>query len=144
VTSFLLDTTLLAGYFLNRPNAVEVVDSLRPGSIVQTSILSYGEVVEHLRGKSLYTSKFGSLRELLSVFEPVYLSMEIMDNYADLRRAMRSQRQGLIGDVDTLIAASALDRGLTLVSTDRDFLRVPELPLRLHEPRTFELLEDRL
>lgn len=92
----------------------------------------------------MFTSKYGNLRELLDIVEPVYLSMEIMDIYADLRRSMRALGNGLIGDVDTLIAASALEHGLTLVSTDRDFLRVPALPVRIHEPRTFELLEARL
>jgi predicted nucleic acid-binding protein len=37
---------------------------------------------------------------------------------------------GLIGDIDTLIAATALHYGLTLVTTDSDFTRVPDL--RLH------------
>ena len=36
---------------------------------------------------------------------------------------------GLIGDIDTLIAATALHYGLTLVTTDSDFTRVPGLQL---------------
>ncbi len=43
-----------------------------------------------------------------------------------LRRAMRPPHgPGLIGDIDTLIAATALHYGLTLVTTDSDFKRVP-------------------
>lgn len=38
---------------------------------------------------------------------------------------------GLIGDIDTLIAATALEHGLTLVTTDRDFERIPDLRLSL-------------
>jgi len=34
---------------------------------------------------------------------------------------------GLIGDIDTLIAATALVYDLTLVTTDCDFTRVPQL-----------------
>jgi predicted nucleic acid-binding protein len=34
---------------------------------------------------------------------------------------------GLIGDIDTLIAATALVYDLTLVTTDNDFTRVPQL-----------------
>jgi predicted nucleic acid-binding protein len=37
----------------------------------------------------------------------------------------------LIGDIDTLIAATALEYGLTLVTTDTDFERVPNLSLIL-------------
>jgi len=36
---------------------------------------------------------------------------------------------GMIGDVDTLIAATAIENDLTLVTTDSDFERVPELRL---------------
>lgn len=38
---------------------------------------------------------------------------------------------GLIGDIDTLIAATALERNLTVVTTDRDFERVPGLQVKL-------------
>ncbi len=38
---------------------------------------------------------------------------------------------GLIGDIDTLIAATALDRGLTLVTADADFQRVSSLSVLL-------------
>ncbi|MGH2588003.1 MAG: type II toxin-antitoxin system VapC family toxin [Dehalococcoidia bacterium] len=38
---------------------------------------------------------------------------------------------GLIGDIDTLIAATALEYDLTLVTTDGDFTRVPGLKLLL-------------
>ncbi len=36
---------------------------------------------------------------------------------------------GLIGDIDTVIAATALHYELTLVTTDGDFTRVPGLSL---------------
>ena len=38
---------------------------------------------------------------------------------------------GLIGDVDALIAATALERGLTLVTMDTDFQRVSDLNVLL-------------
>ena len=41
---------------------------------------------------------------------------------------------GLIGDIDTLIAATALYNNLTVVTTDSDFTRVPGLKL-MHIPR---------
>jgi predicted nucleic acid-binding protein len=58
--------------------------------------------------------------------------------YADIRRAMRAPHgPGLIGDVDTLIAATALERNLTVVTLDQDFTRVPGLRVQLLEtPRS--------
>lgn len=43
----------------------------------------------------------------------------ILERYADLRRQLRPPYgPGLIGDIDTLIAATALEHDLTLVTTD--------------------------
>ncbi len=51
-----------------------------------------------------------------------------MQRYAELRRQLRPPRgPGLSGDIDTLIAATALEYDLTLVTTDGDFDRVPGL-----------------
>ena len=44
---------------------------------------------------------------------------------------MRARGTGLIGDMDTLIAVTALHYKLTLVTTDSDFKRVPNLSLML-------------
>jgi hypothetical protein len=49
-----------------------------------------------------------------------------------------SDSRGLIGDVDTLIAALALERNLTVISTDADFERVPGLKLMLVPRRSLE------
>jgi predicted nucleic acid-binding protein len=55
-----------------------------------------------------------------------------MERYADLRRRMRPPYGGgLIGDIDTLIAATVMEHDLTLVTMDRHFERVPALKLRL-------------
>ncbi len=53
-----------------------------------------------------------------------------LERYAEIRRVMRPPHgPGLIGDIDTLIATTALDNGLTLVTTDSDFKRVPDLSI---------------
>ena len=45
---------------------------------------------------------------------------------------LRQLRRGqLIGDIDTLIAATAFERNLTLVTSDSDFQRVPGLQVQL-------------
>jgi predicted nucleic acid-binding protein len=53
-----------------------------------------------------------------------------MDRYAEIRRALRPTGN-LIGDIDTLIAATALERDLTVVTTDDDFERVQSLKTML-------------
>ena len=54
------------------------------------------------------------------------------ERYAEVRRPLRAPAgPGLIGDIDTLIAAIALTERLTLVMMDGDFIRVPDLDLML-------------
>ena len=66
------------------------------------------------------------MRTLLQEARPLQLTYAILERYADLRRAMRPPYGvGLIGDVDTLIAATALEHSLTVVTLDGDFTRVP-------------------
>ncbi|HEX8036633.1 MAG TPA: type II toxin-antitoxin system VapC family toxin [Ktedonobacterales bacterium] len=56
----------------------------------------------------------------------------ILERFAELRRTMRKPYgPGLIGDVDTLIAATALEHGLTVVTLDSDYNRVPGLSVML-------------
>lgn len=80
-----------------------------------------------------FPDRHAALQDLTGEVRPFYLSYRIVERYADLRRALR-RGGGLIGDVDTLIAATALVRNLTLVTTDSDFRRVPDLKL-LHLDR---------
>ena len=61
-----------------------------------------------------------------------YFTYAVMARYADLRREMRAPGgPGLIGDIDTIIAATALQHRLTVVTTDGDLARVPSLSVRL-------------
>jgi predicted nucleic acid-binding protein len=49
------------------------------------------------------------------------LTYSILERYADIRRTLRPPiEEGLIGDVDTLIAVTALERNLTIVTTEQD------------------------
>lgn len=125
---YLVDTALLAAFLYNRPAAVSLLAPWIAAQEAATSILVYGEVVEHLRGRPDGARRHGELRTLLSEVTPYFLTFSIMDRYADIRRSMRPpQGPGLIGDVDTLIAATAPEHDLTVVTTDTDFQRVPGL-----------------
>ena len=69
---------------------------------------------------------------MLDEIYPYYLTYPIHERYADIRRSLRPPfGKGLIGDVDTLIAATALEHNLTVVTVDRDFERVPGLKVML-------------
>ena len=125
---YLLDANILAAVFLGRKGAVTLVDPWITNREEVTSILIYGEVIEYAMGFANYTSRQADLQALFQVIHVYPVTYPVLEQYATLRRAMRKPHgPGLIGDMDTLIAATALQHNLTLVTTDGDFTRVPDL-----------------
>jgi predicted nucleic acid-binding protein len=137
VRRYLLDTTPLTAYLFGRQPAVDLVDSWLDGHEAATSILVYGEVVEYLLARPDFPARQTQLRRLLRAIPPLFLSYSVLDRYARLRRSLRPPHgPGLIGDVDALIAATALERGLTVVTTDGDYERVTGLAVLRLDRRT--------
>jgi tRNA(fMet)-specific endonuclease VapC len=126
--AYLLDTVVLSQYLRGRAGAMTIVQPLLPQSV--TSILVYAEIVEYIRGLQNSTQWAIQLQRLMRTVRPLRLTYAIGNQYADLRRVLRPQGQ-LIGDVDLFIAATTLVHGLTLVTADSDFLRIPNLLLQL-------------
>ena len=136
---YLLDTAPLAAYTRGRKGAVTRLDALIQHQETATTILNYGEVIEGLLSFPTVYAHYQSLlrgffQTQITVLVPDY---RVMERYAEIRRSMRALRTstgqplGLIGDVDTLIAAMALEHGLTVITTDGDYTRVPGLALQL-------------
>jgi predicted nucleic acid-binding protein len=110
-----------------------------------TSIVVYGEVLEYLLKRYAHRPQ---LQQDLKMFlqtdvKPLSITQRVMERYAQIRIALRNtqgpqgQRLGLIGDADTLIAATAMVHNLTLVTADTDPLLFPILPLGIFLPANF-------
>jgi predicted nucleic acid-binding protein len=125
---YLIDTTPLAGLVQDRPVFVSRLTPFIRSNEAATSVLVYAEVTEYLKGFTDFPVRHAQLQTLLRAVHPYFLTYPILDRYGDIRRALRPGNR-LIGDIDTLIAATALERNLTLVTTDTDFQRVPSLSL---------------
>jgi predicted nucleic acid-binding protein len=129
---YLLDTGILVAYLQGKPNIVQLVSPLITGQQIATSILVYAEVVEHFKSFPDFASRKLQLQRLLRYIYPYFLTYPILERYTDIRRILRKpQGTGLIGDIDTLIAATALERKLTVITYDKDFQRVPGLTVQL-------------
>jgi predicted nucleic acid-binding protein len=125
---YLLDSAILAAVLNNRPTVVALAQPWIAGHEAATSMLTYGEVIEYLKPRADFTRRHAALRALLRGVYPHFLTYRIVERYADIRLQLRPPHgPGLIGDVDTLIAATALERNLTVVTTDGDFQRMPGL-----------------
>src|SRR2546423_1155248 len=109
---YLIDTSLFAGYLHNRVKAVHLMASWIQNQEAATSILVYGEVIEYLKGLPNFQEKYQALHRILQEIPPYPLTYAILERYADIRRQLRPLHQD-IGDIDTLIAATALEYGLT-------------------------------
>src|SRR6266566_686549 len=128
--TYLLDTSLVAGYLLAREKAIDLVTPLIEKEAAATSILVYGEVAEYVKKFADFAAYKASLQALLEQVYPYPLTYPILERYADIRRTLRPLHKD-IGDIDTLIAATAIEHGLTLLTIDRDFERVPHLKMQL-------------
>jgi predicted nucleic acid-binding protein len=128
VRRYLLDSGPLAAYLNGRPAAVQLLSPWIARREAATSILVYAEIVEYFKSLPRFTERHTELRQLLQVVHPYFLTYAVLERYADIRRALRPPNgPGLIGDIDTLIAATAIERNITIVTTDHDFERVPDL-----------------
>lgn len=128
----MLDATLVAALLHERPAAVTLARPWLLAHEAATSVLVYGEVIEYIKTRPNFPSHHRSLWALLGAVYPYFVTFPILERYADLRLALRKPYgPGLIGDVDTLIAATALEHRLTVVTADQDFTRVPRLPVML-------------
>jgi predicted nucleic acid-binding protein len=127
---YLLDTSVLAALLYGRPGIVEITTPWIRQKEAATSILVYGEVVEYIKDYRDYDQLHDGLESLLDGVYPFYLTARILRRYADLRRELRRRNQ-LIGDIDSLIAATALERNLTVVTMDQHYQRVSDLSVRL-------------
>ena len=135
---YLIDTTVLTAGLFRRRVAVELLTPWIDHREAATSILVYGEFIEYLRSGSDFDRRRSELRDLLAEIKPYFLTYRIMERYAQIRRQLRRQGPGLIGDVDTLIAATAMERDLTVVTTDTDYRRVTGLNVQLIDRKSLD------
>lgn len=85
---YLLDTGPLAALLAGRPDMVSLITSWIAQNEAATSILVYGEVIEHLKGQPDYTDRQQAPRTLLRAVYPYFLTYPVLERYADIRRQM--------------------------------------------------------
>jgi predicted nucleic acid-binding protein len=131
---YLLDTGPLTAYLLGRAGAVARLDAWIRGGEAATSSLVYAEAIEYFQAFPHFDRLQAGLRGILhEQVKRLYPTYAVCEQYATLRRTMRLLRTPaghpvwLIGDLDTMIAATALTHGLTVITIDGDFTRVPGL-----------------
>lgn len=118
MTDALLDTSVLIDLVYEDEEAITVHDELA-GTVATTTVCLY-ELAKF----------FEEAHELLADREVYPLASADAAEAGRIYRTLHDRGE-LLGETDTLIAGVARTRGLTLVTRDDDFERVPDLDLRL-------------
>lgn len=126
---YLIDSDWLIDAASGRELARQLIRSLARSNPA-ISAISVAEVSEDAFHAADPVSALADVREFLSDFIVLSVTTETAERFASQRATLRRQGQPL-ADMDLLIAATALEHNLTLVSRNaRHFARVPGL--RLH------------
>ncbi len=128
---YLVDSDWLIDASVGVPTAINLLARLRDEGLA-VSIISHGELFEGALGSPDPQTELARFRRFLSRFALLPLDDTIMERFAHNRADLRRRGQ-LIPDLDLLIAATAQQHDLTLVTRNiRHFERIPEL--RLYQP----------
>jgi tRNA(fMet)-specific endonuclease VapC len=126
--TYLVDTDRLASYLNGRPDTVALLSSLRHDGLA-ISIIASGEIYDGIYASNDPRAKEAAFLQVLRRVEVLPLTRTIMKRFARLRGELR-RRGRLIGDADILIAGTALQHGLTLVTRNlRHYQRIPGLSI---------------
>jgi len=127
---YLVDADWLIDAAIGRPAAVRTLERLSSDGLSVSIILA--EVYEGAFSTSDPEATLTEFREFLGDYAHLPLTDPIIERFARLRAALRRQGQ-LIPDMDLLIAATALEAELTLVTRNvRHFERIAGL--KLYQP----------
>ncbi|MHB8578184.1 MAG: type II toxin-antitoxin system VapC family toxin [Dehalococcoidia bacterium] len=129
----LVDSDRIIDWLLGRRDAIQLLAQLLPDGLA-ISVISLGEVYEGVYYGRDPAANERNLLRLLESFVLLDVTPGVARHYALLRGELR--RQGLlIPDPDLLIASTALEHNLTLVTRNlRHFNRVPGLQIHPAQP----------
>ncbi len=127
--NYLVDSDWVADWLKGRAAAVQLLTALRPASL-SVSAVTYGEIYEGIYYGYDPKNQERGFQAFLRVTPVLPVTRLVLRRFARIRGDLRAHGQ-LIGDMDLLIAATALEYNLVLVTRNRThFARIPGLILR--------------
>jgi tRNA(fMet)-specific endonuclease VapC len=125
---YLVDTDWIIDGVADRSAARDLLRRLSVDGLA-ISVITLGEVFEGAYVYSAPQERIGRYREFLAGYPVLPVTPDIAGRFAHIRSLLR--RQGnLIPDLDLLIAVTALEHKLTLLTRNvRHFDRIPDLQI---------------
>lgn len=126
---YLLDTCAISDFVKGEPGTLSRLKQTSPKEIAISTIsimeIQYGLSINPQRAKKIQPV----IQDLLASITALHFSEDDAFRAADIRNFLK-QRGQPIGSYDALIAGTALNNGLTLVTANTsEFKRVPELAI---------------
>lgn len=129
MSRYLVDTDWIVDVLHGQRAATDLLISLAPQGLA-VSLISYGELYE---GAYFARNPALALEGLHSFFQGkdlLDLTRSVMERFALIRGSLPRPRRQQIGDMDLLIAATALSHDLTLLTRNvKDFRHIPGLKI---------------
>ncbi len=103
--------------------------------IIELRVAMIGSIRQELLSGISDENKFTELRDKLTAFEDIGLNQEDYEKAAEISNKCR--RKGIQGShIDFLICAVALNRDISIFTTDKDFKNYKNvIPIKLHSIR---------
>ena len=121
MNDYLLDTNILILFFRKTPGYKELLTSLSEDNDLFISAMTRIEIVRGMRDHER-----AQTFDLLNSLETVDITIEIADAAGELVRTWRTKGV-ILGEADAIIAATALNQGLALVTTNAKHFPMPDL-----------------
>jgi tRNA(fMet)-specific endonuclease VapC len=129
MSSYLVDTDWIVDCLTGQQPAIDTLMNLAPQGLA-VSLISYGELYEGAYYARNPEEALEKLTTFLEGKDILPLTAPIMERFAVIRGQLSKPVRKQVGDMDLLIAATAIHYNLTLVTRNlRDFRRVPGLDI---------------
>ncbi len=129
MSSYLLDTDWIVDILNGQEKALHTVLELASAGLA-ISIITYGELYEGAAFARDPEPALSGLRNFLKGKAILPLTQPIMERFAQIRGSLPRPVRQQIGDLDILIAATCLERNLTLLTRNlKDFQHISDLKL---------------
>ena len=129
MSQYLLDTDWIVDVLNGQGASIQSLVKLAPSGLA-VSLISYGELYEGAYFSRDPQTAVEILRTFLQGKELLPLTPAITEQFALIRGLLSKRLRQQIGDMDILIAATALHHDLTLLTRNlKDFEHIPDLKL---------------
>ena len=128
MSRYLVDTDWIIDVLHNQQFAADTLEELAPDGLAK-SVITYGELWEGAMFSLDPRVALRALDSFLQSKELLTLTTDTMQLFGEFRGTLRQAGQP-IGDFDLLIAATAVEHDLTLITRNvRHFQRLPDLEI---------------